>query len=287
MSSTIIKMCSRYKDGHGYCALREKHKGDCEFPPLRQKTYTQSDLDAALAKQRAELLAPGPCGKHPVMFWISSEPLFEDNFGNQRGEIPAHCTLCLAEQRIREEAWMTGFELAHELQKCGHSRGDCRDPDYKPTDETCNSRCIGCDMQQKACDTATGEALRAAASHWPNWETGECSCGFISIDGTQGRAWQHHVVNLGRPAIREAQEKWEAKLIAKSVQVDGDILTYRGFRWQRLPPQVVEVNVQASASQEAQLKDLEKQPCYCRMNYICSRCQCIEIFQRAAGEETK
>jgi len=55
----------------------------------------------------------------------------------------------LTEERLREE-WTKGFELAHELQKCGHSRGDCRDPNYIPgTSTECDSKCIGCERENR------------------------------------------------------------------------------------------------------------------------------------------
>jgi hypothetical protein len=55
------------------------------------------------------------------------------------------------DDQIYQEAlkiYNAGFELAHELQKCGHSRGDCRDPNYIPgvsVESEC--KCIGCQRE--------------------------------------------------------------------------------------------------------------------------------------------
>ena len=63
-------------------------------------------------------------------------------------EVRALGSASALELALREE-WIKGFELAHELHPCGHSRGDCRDPNYKPGDEFCESQCIGCQREAK------------------------------------------------------------------------------------------------------------------------------------------
>jgi hypothetical protein len=43
-----------------------------------------------------------------------------------------------------------GFEMAHELRACGHSRGDYRDANYipgKPETYTGSERCVGCERE--------------------------------------------------------------------------------------------------------------------------------------------
>lgn len=53
-------------------------------------------------------------------------------------------------QQVAVKACTEGFELAHELQPCGHSRGDCRDPKYVPGVSTeCESTCIGCEREER------------------------------------------------------------------------------------------------------------------------------------------
>ena len=66
------------------------------------------------------------------------------------------------------EAWTAGFELAHELQKCGHSRGDCRDDKYIPgVSETCESRCIGCEREKKLKEEFAAGTFSLRASGTP------------------------------------------------------------------------------------------------------------------------
>ena len=52
---------------------------------------------------------------------------------------------------VRAEGWVEGFELAHDLAKCGHARGNYRDPNYKRGDAECDSsKCACCEEIKKA-----------------------------------------------------------------------------------------------------------------------------------------
>lgn len=42
--------CRWYKEGHGYCAGQLNHEGPHEYPPPRERTYTQDEMDAAVAE---------------------------------------------------------------------------------------------------------------------------------------------------------------------------------------------------------------------------------------------
>jgi hypothetical protein len=58
--------------------------------------------------------------------------------------------------------WNEGFELAHELRTCGHSRGDLRDDKYVPgVSETCESVCVGCQREADAVRAREMELLAA------------------------------------------------------------------------------------------------------------------------------
>jgi hypothetical protein len=49
------------------------------------------------------------------------------------------------EQQLIQK-WTEGFELAHELAKCGHARANYRDPNYKTSDAECDSsKCEFCE----------------------------------------------------------------------------------------------------------------------------------------------
>ena len=43
-----------------------------------------------------------------------------------------------------------GFEGAHALMKCGHARGDYRDPEYGTTAYAGNEKCVGCQSVEQA-----------------------------------------------------------------------------------------------------------------------------------------
>lgn len=47
------------------------------------------------------------------------------------------------------ELYNAGFEDAHELRPCGHSRGDFRDPLYGTPEYKGNERCVACDQIAK------------------------------------------------------------------------------------------------------------------------------------------
>ena len=57
-----------------------------------------------------------------------------------------------------------GFEAAHALQRCGHSRGDYRDPNYipgKPETYEAKEVCIGCERETKLAAQPAGELREA------------------------------------------------------------------------------------------------------------------------------
>lgn len=50
---------------------------------------------------------------------------------------------------MRSAEWFRGFEAAHELMPCGHSRGDLRNPNYVlGSNEAMQWSCVGCEMLQ-------------------------------------------------------------------------------------------------------------------------------------------
>lgn len=70
---------------------------------------------------------------------------------------------------FRSDEWFRGFEAAHELMECGHSRGDLRDPNYQPGMLITNCRCVGCEKLAEV----RGLALRQAADAVQNALTDE------------------------------------------------------------------------------------------------------------------
>lgn len=47
----------------------------------------------------------------------------------------------------RSEEWFRGFEAAHELNPCGHSRGDDRDAFFVRGKILCDCHCVGCERE--------------------------------------------------------------------------------------------------------------------------------------------
>lgn len=114
----------------------------------------------ASAKE-TELHAPSPCGVagHWMIDWV---PVLQD-YGPAD---PGYCLACRQLTKLRDKiteaqketgdlrysmaerdikARTEGFELAHELAKCGHARANYRDPNYKSGDTECDSsKCEFC-----------------------------------------------------------------------------------------------------------------------------------------------
>jgi hypothetical protein len=89
------------------------------------------------------------------------------------------------EEPFRSAEWFRGFEAAHELMECGHSRGDLRDPNYVlGAGGITNCHCVGC---ASAADwgrslVSLREGLLALATKW-----------------------------IDRPANREVEIEWECE----------------------------------------------------------------------------
>jgi len=70
-----------------------------------------------------------------------------------------------------------GFEAAHELCACGHSRGDYRDPQYGTDAYAGNEKCVGCEtnFQARAEGRKTGlkEAAIIAEQEMHQWDSME------------------------------------------------------------------------------------------------------------------
>lgn len=90
------------------------------YPAYDKETKRLAELLAnriatALTKQREELLAPGPCGKHLAIFWI------EGAHTPHEGDLEHicapdcesdYCTICIEEQHIRDEAYGEALRAA-------------------------------------------------------------------------------------------------------------------------------------------------------------------------------
>ncbi len=59
--------------------------------------------------------------------------------------------------KLLNEIYNEGFEEAHDLRVCGHSRGDYRDLGYisgKPETYTASEECVGCQQEERKCKAA-------------------------------------------------------------------------------------------------------------------------------------
>ena len=62
--------------------------------------------------------------------------------------------------KLLNEIENEGFEQAHDLQACGHSRGDFRDAGYirgKPETYTGSEKCVGCEREKAAAEAVISQ----------------------------------------------------------------------------------------------------------------------------------
>ena len=104
--------------GKQFCSFHEidgpiQPQGFTTTGNMPERTYTQAEVDSEIAK----LHEPGPCGKHPRMFWKET-PQGSALMGTSytHGEIVSggHCTLCAElDEKLR-------LERAVVMQKAGY-----------------------------------------------------------------------------------------------------------------------------------------------------------------------